>query len=187
MASIEQTTRMIERIAKSLEDRTVTFTQDQLVRLDKTPCLNLSDLTEEAAYTYPDSEDYLMIECSPSYFMTTCPCCKQSGFVVRNGYTSNRRLVHDIRIGLTQVDLSISVPKYRCKNCGATPNHEFESIEHNRQFTKRLYKQIKIEAFNGNFEEVARKYGLSPSNVAFVFDATRPHCVCHDNSKCQTC
>lgn len=171
MASIEQTTRMIERIAKSLEDRTVTFTQDQLVRLDKTPCLNLSDLTEEAAYTYPDSEDYLMIECSPSYFMTTCPCCKQSGFVVRNGYTSNRRLVHDIRIGLTQVDLSISVPKYRCKNCGATPNHEFESIEHNRQFTKRLYKQIKIEAFNGNFEEVARKYGLSPSNVAFVFDA----------------
>lgn len=159
-----------ERVAKSLEEKTVRFTKDQLVSAKKIPCLNLDDLVETAAYVPADADDYMLIECEPSSKPTQCPVCHQSGCVVRNGYTVNPRLVHDVNVGLTQVDLSIRVPKYRCTNCGATPNHEFESIEHNRQFTKRLYKQIRVEAFTGNFEEIAIKFGISSSNVGFIFD-----------------
>ena len=79
--------------------------------------------------------------------------------------------VDDVNVGVTQVDLSVRVPKYRCKSCDATPNHEFESIVPNRQLTKRLLTQIKVEAFRGNFEDVATNYGISPTVVASIFDA----------------
>lgn len=171
MANGEDFTQITERVAKSLEERTVRFTKDQLVPRNKVPCLNLPDLREIAAYGFPDSDDYLLIECEPADRMTVCPCCKRSGYMLSNGYTEYPRLVHDVNVGVTQVDLSVRVPKYRCKSCDATPNHEFESIVPNRQFTKRLLTQIKVEAFRGNFEDVATNYGISPTVVASIFDA----------------
>ena len=162
-----------ERAVKSLEQRTVRLSKDQLKKMPRVPCLNLDDLRETAAYsdiTNIGDDGYIVIECEPVNKPFVCQSCKKSGFIVRNGYTSQPRLVHDVNIGLTQVDLLVRVPKYTCKNCGASPNHEFESIEHNRQFTKRLMQQIKCEAFTGNFDVVATKFGLSSSNVGYIFD-----------------
>ena len=165
MANEEGFPQIPERVAKSLEERTVRFTKEQLVPRSKVPCLNLPDLREIAAYGLPDTEAYLLIECEPSERMTVCPCCKRSGGLVGNGYTESPRLVHDVNVGVRQVDLSVRVPKYRCKFCEATPNHEYESIVPNRQFTKRLYDQVKVDAFRDNFESVAAAYGINPSLV----------------------
>lgn len=170
MAKTEITDLEIERGNRSLEGRTVRFTKEDLVRCDKTPCLNLDDLVEIAAYKPKDADDYLLIDCEPADRPTVCTVCKNSGFIVKNGYTDTPRLVHDVNIGLTQVDLSVRVPKYKCTYCNARPTHEFKSIEFNRQYTKRLLQQIKVEAFTGNFEQVAIKYGLSSSNVGNLFD-----------------
>lgn len=171
MANEEDFQQIPERVAKSLEERTVRFTREQLVQRSKVPCLNLPDLSEIAAYGLPDTDAYLLIECEPSERMMVCPCCKRSGGLVGNGYTEFPRLVHDVNVGVRQVDLSVRVPKYRCKFCEATPNHEFESIVPNRQFTKRLYEQVKLEAFRDNFESVAAAFGISATTVGNIFDA----------------
>lgn len=159
-----------ERIKKSFEERTIRFGKDDLIPAKKIPCLNLDDLEETAAYVFPGSDDYLLIECKPTRRNTRCAACGRSGYLKSNGYTDDPRLVHDINAGRTQVDLSVTVPKYVCGYCGAKPNHSFESIDYNKQYTKRLYDQIKVDAFYDHFEDVATRYGISSTNVGNIFD-----------------
>lgn len=159
-----------EKTLKTLDERTVRFTKDQLVPVSRVPSLNLYDLHETAAYKLPDSDDYLLVECEPDAPARRCPICKCKGFVRKNGYTTYPRLVHDVNIGLTQVDLLVKVPKYSCSKCYGTFNHEFESIVPNRQFTKRLFQQVKVDSFYNEFTAVAAKFGIANTTVADIFD-----------------
>lgn len=159
-----------EKTPKTLDERTVNFTKDQLIPIGRVPSVNLYDLHETAAYKLPDSDDYMLIECEPADPMRRCSVCKKMGGVRRNGYTQFPRLVHDVNVGLTQVDLLVKVPKYSCSSCGATFNHEFDSIVPNRQFTKRLFQQVKVDSFYDTFSDVAAKFGIANTTVADIFD-----------------
>lgn len=159
-----------ERTPRTLIERTVKLTKQDLVRMDTTPFLNLSDLNETAAYKLPDADGYMLIECEPSRRATACPVCKASGYMVSNGYTQFPRLVHDVNVGLTQVDLSVTVPRYECRKCGAKSSAEFESIVPGRQFTKRLFEQIKVDAFYGKFADIAMRFGIADTTVGDIFD-----------------
>ncbi len=159
-----------ERIPRTLEERTVRFTKKDLIPISPVPCLNLSGLKETAAYVFPNSNEYMLIECEPAYAPKQCPVCKEYYCVSKNGYTPYPRLVHDVNIGLQQTDLSVKVPKYLCKHCNAHFNHEFEAIVEGRQFTKRLYEQIKIDAFYRKFTDVAEDFGISDTTVTDIFD-----------------
>lgn len=159
-----------ERIPRTLEERTVRFTKDQLTPAPRIPCLNLPDLKETAAYTFRDTDEYLLVECEPEFPMKQCPVCKKHYQVSKNGYTQYPRLIHDVNVGLQQVDLSVKVPKYVCKSCNAVFTHEFDSFVEGRQFTKRLYEQIKVDSFYRKFTEVAEEFGISDTTVADIFD-----------------
>jgi len=159
-----------ERVAKTLEERTRRITMADLVPT-RIPNLDLDELRETAAYKLPDTDEYLLVECEPARRKTLCPVCKESGFLTGDGYSEYPRLIHDIHLGNVSVDLSVKVPMYECKNCGAKSSHEFESILPKRQFTKRLYEYIKVESFHDDFESVAVRCGIDPGTVAAIFDA----------------
>lgn len=159
-----------EKTLKSLDERTVRFTKDQLIPAPRVPCLNLHDLHETAAYKLPDSDDYILVDCEPEYPMRRCVVCGASGGVRKNGFTQHRRHVHDVNVGLIQVDLHVKVPKYSCSYCFATFNHEFDTIVPSRRFTKRLFQQVKVDSFYNEFSDVAAKFGIANTTVAEIFD-----------------
>ena len=159
-----------EKTLRTLDERTMRFTKDQLVPVSRVPSLNLYDLEETAAYKLPDSDDYLLVECQPADPVRRCPVCKRMGGVKRNGYTQFPRFVHDVNVGLTQVDLLVKTPKYLCSFCQGKFDHEFESIVPKRQFTKRLFQQVKVDSFYNEFTAVAAKFGIANTTVAGIFD-----------------
>lgn len=159
----------VPNVPTTLEERTVRFSTKDLERLEKVPCLNLDDLKETAAYKLKGSDDYMLIECEPTTVKTHCPVCHMNA-LTKNGHSSYPRLVHDVNVGLMQVDLSISVPRYECQRCGASITHEFDDVVPGKQFTKRLYQQIKVDSFNRKFTDVAQDFGISDTKVADIFD-----------------
>ena len=158
-----------EKILRTMEERTVRLNINDLVET-KCPVLNISELEETGAWKLPDADDYLVVDCGPKWQMRNCPVCGKSGYLSRNGHTEHPRLVHDINAGLVQVDLRVTVPKYKCSNCSSVFSHEFESIMSGRQFTRRLYEQIKVDSFYDTFSDVAVKYGIADTTVADIFD-----------------
>jgi transposase len=89
---------------------------------------------------------------------------------VRHGFVPSPRIIHDINVGLTRVDLRVRVPRYHCRDCGATFNHVFDSIPEGKHLTYRLYEQIKRDAFLRPFAEVASEYGYSEGTIRNIFD-----------------
>lgn len=155
---------------RTLEERTVRFTKNDLIPVEHIPCTNIIELKETAAYTYPGAEDfYVMIECEPTEKQVHCPACHKNALKI-HGYLKDRRIVHDVTVGLQQVDLMVEAPRYSCKECGATCTHVFDDIVEGRQFTKRLYEQVKVEVFRGTFSKVAEDFGISDTTAADIFD-----------------
>lgn len=87
-----------ERIPKTLEERTVRFTKNDLVPLSRVPCMNLIGIKETAAYVFPDNNEYMLVECEPDFVPKQCPICKQYYGVSKNGYNQYPRLIHDVNI-----------------------------------------------------------------------------------------
>lgn len=133
--------------------------------------LNLSDLAEDACFELKDApEEYCVVHCEPAHRRgQICPGC-QSQQITVHGSLGQDRLVHDVSVGIKQVDLLVKVPRYRCNRCSTTFTHRFESIMENRQMTRRLYDQIKRETFVSTFSDIADKYGITPPTVAGIFD-----------------
>ncbi len=166
-------------LQRTLEERTLRFPKQDLVKITHAPVLNLPGIKEIAAYKLPVepgsselSDEYLLVECEPDGMnYDECPNCHAPNQCMqRNGYTQYPRLVHDVNIGLMQVDLELKVPKYKCSSCENVVNHNYEAVMEGRQFTKRLYDQIEKEAFYGKFTDIAEKFGISDTTVTNIFD-----------------
>lgn len=134
------------------------------------PCLNLLGIQEEKCLKPKDGGDYRVFLCKPAHRHTqSCPHCNNLTLSI-HGYLSNRRLVHDVNVGVEMVDLLVQVPRYRCEKCGNTFTHVFESIVEKRQMTYRLYEQIKRDSFVRPFSDVSRDFGYSAPTIASIFD-----------------
>lgn len=131
------------------------------------PKLNISELNEIKCVRPKDDEGHIIVYCEPiSNYRGACPNCGS-----RNYYVHGRnpdRIVHDINMGLTQVDLVVKTPRYLCNDCGRSFTHPFNEIKAGQQFTTRLYEQIKKRALNGPFLEISRDYGISNVTVANI-------------------
>lgn len=150
------------------------ITEDDLVADDTIIRLNLCDLDEIATFKHknPAYANYRVVQCQPRTMRAqTCPSCgKRKRFNI-HGYADKDRVVHDVNVGLMQIDLVLRVPRYRCDNCPSkTFQHQFESIEANHQMTTRLREEIQREAFTMPFSEVAAKHRISETKVASIFD-----------------
>lgn len=138
--------------------------------VEPTPSLNLPDITEKSCHMPKDGSPYYVFRCEArGRYNGGCPCCGSIDYRY-HGSLKEPRLIHDVSIGLKQIDILLEENRYLCKDCGATFTHPFESVLENRQMTKRLLEQIRHEAFSHTFLEVANKYGYSDTMVANIFD-----------------
>ena len=159
----------------------IMYAIDNLVERETPVLLNLPDLQELRTYVPPegDPQKYMVVECEPKRRIRSCIYCGSP--VESKGEASHSpRTVHDINMGLVQVDLLVHVPRYKCVACKSiqdnaesqdrTFNHVFDSILPNRGFTYRLMQQIKEETFVRTFKDIAIDYGISETMVANIFD-----------------
>lgn len=152
------------------DERDVIISLEDLEEVTPTPSLNLPDVDEEAVYRPKDGSPYLVFMCrAGARRFNKCPDCGNPVINV-HGYLKERRLVHDVNVGVDQVDLLIKVPRYRCDKCGCTFTHTFKSIMENRQMTYRLYDLIKRDSFIRPFSDVAVEYGYSVPTIGTIFD-----------------
>jgi len=143
---------------------------DDLEEVHPTPSLNLFDFYEEGCYRPKGGGSYMLFCCRPLLpYPQPCTVCKSKNTTI-HGYLSEPRLVHDVNVGVDQVDILVKVPRYRCNDCGATSSHEFHSIMNHRQMTRRLYDQIRRDSFVHTFSDVAARYGYSVPTIAGIFD-----------------
>lgn len=150
--------------------RQVSYSPGDLKDVTPTPSLNLPGLEVTKCTEPKDGSPYMVFFCEPSeMYSSGCPGCGSVNFM-RNGMTTVPRTVHDVNIGNKRVDLIVSVPRYKCRDCGSVFQHEFESIRAGQHMTQRLYEQMKREVFIRPFTDVAQDFGYSESTVRNIFD-----------------
>jgi transposase len=152
-------------------DRVLRLEEADLEPVSLIPRLNLPDLEETACFKPKGCDDYLVIHCRPvDRYSQQCPICQKKTILNIHGYLGKDRLVHDVNVGVQQIDLSVRVPRYRCEECGNTFAHTFQSIMENRQMTYRLYEQIRRDSFVRTYTDVSAAYGFSATTIASIFD-----------------
>lgn len=152
-------------------DRVLRLEEADLEPVSTVPKLNLPDLDETACFKPKGCDDYLVIHCRLiDRYSQQCPICRKPTILNIHGYLGKDRLVHDVSVGIQQIDLSVKVPRYRCEECGNTFSHVFQSIMENRQMTYRLYEQIRRDSFVRTYADVAAAYGFSAPTIASIFD-----------------
>lgn len=154
------------------KERNVKITLDDLIQMDIAPDVGLPDIETESAYRPRENQQYMLLMCKPkSKYAGACPLCGcwGTGFI-SNGYLKQPRLVHDVPVGTTSVDLYVKVPRYTCRDCGSTFTHIFESISEGRQSTLRLVEKIKKDCFIRPFSDIAAETGYTIPTISSIFD-----------------
>lgn len=150
--------------------RKIEFNEDDMVAVIPTPSLNLPDIVAERCLQPKDGSPYLVFYCKPSdKYADGCPNCGSINYI-SHGPAQKPRVVHDINIGITRVDLVLTVPRYYCKDCGAAFRHVFESIPEGKQSTLRLREQLRRDVFTRPFSQVAMEYGFTEGTIRYIFD-----------------
>lgn len=150
--------------------RKETFDLEDMEELKKIPSLNLPDIIERKCYKPKDGSPYMLFFCEEKTSASrNCIYCGSPDIYI-HAQSTQPRFVHDVNVGITQIDLVLFTKRYRCNKCGNTFNRRFDSILENRQMTQRLYEQIKRESFVQTFSELSHKYGYSDTTIANIFD-----------------
>lgn len=149
----------------------ITYDEEDMSRIEPTPCLNLPDIVEDKCMEPDDGSPYRVFFCSGTKPWRNRACRKCGSINIRSlGNTPEPRLVHDVNVGITQVDIVLKVDRYQCNDCGESFSRQFDGILEKRQMTSRLYEQIKREAFRSTFTDVSNHYGYSDTTIANIFD-----------------
>lgn len=146
------------------------YDMEDLRKVSPTPALNLEGITEIACYEPRNGEPYMVFFCEATRrYRGPCPHCGSGDHYVHAKLPENR-LVHDVNVGLTQVDIYLTVRRHKCNECGGTFVEPFSSVVDGRQMTQRLHNQIRSLSFRHSFTDVAAASGFSSTTVASIFD-----------------
>lgn len=158
-------------MCKNLDGRpTCDFDMDDLRRVTPIPSLNLPDITEKACYEPRNRAPYMVYLCEAAKrYNGHCLLCGSDDHQIHCTLPENR-LVHDVNIGNTQIDIYLKVRRHRCNTCGGTFVEPFPSVVESRQMTRRLYEQICSQSFRHSFADVAASSGFSATTIASIFD-----------------
>lgn len=149
----------------------ITFDTEDLVCVQPTPSLNLPEIVEDKCMEPADGSPYRVFFCTGKKPWRNRACRKCGSTDVRSlGNTPEPRLIHDVNVGVTQIDIVLKVDRYQCNDCGESFSRQFDGIMENRQMTDRLYEQIKRDSFRSTFTDVASQYGYSDTTIANIFD-----------------
>ena len=148
----------------------VRLTPDDMEKVTPTPHLNLCGIIEDACYRPKAGHPYLLFSCHvENYRNRKCPFCDSTA-VHAHGQTGAPRRIHDVNSGRTKVDIDLQVQRYICSECGKSFSNLPPDIMEGRHLTKRLYDEIRHEAFTKPLSTVAMKYGYSDTIIGKIFD-----------------
>lgn len=148
----------------------VRLTPDDMEKVIPTPHLNLGGIIEDACYRPKAGHPYLLFSCHvENYRNRKCPFCNSTA-VHAHGQTGAPRRIHDVNSGRTKVDIDLQVQRYICSECGKSFSNLPPDIMEGRHLTKRLYDEIRHEAFTKPLSTVAMKYGYSDTIIGKIFD-----------------
>ena len=148
----------------------VRLTPDDMEKVIPTPHLNLCGIIEDACYRPKAGHPYLLFSCHvENYRNRKCPFCNSTA-VHAHGQTGAPRRIHDVNSGRTKVDIDLQVQRYICSGCGKSFSNLPPDIMESRHLTRRLYDEIRHEAFTKPLSTVALKYGYSDTIIGKIFD-----------------
>ena len=148
----------------------VRLTPDDMEKVIPTPHLNLGGIIEDACYRPKAGHPYLLFSCHvENYRNRKCPFCDSTA-VHAHGQTGAPRRIHDVNSGRTKVDIDLQVQRYICSECGKSFSNLPSDIMEGRHLTRRLYDEIRHEAFTKPLSTVAMKYGYSDTIIGKIFD-----------------
>ena len=148
----------------------VRLTPDDMEKVIPIPHLNLGGIIEDACYRPKAGHPYLLFSCHvENYRNRKCPFCSSTA-VHAHGQTGAPRRIHDVNSGRTKVDIDLQVQRYICSECGKSFSNLPPDIMESRHLTKRLYDEIRHEAFTKPLSTVAMKYGYSDTIIGKIFD-----------------
>lgn len=145
--------------------------------------LNISDINSK-----PFMEDILMdilnlnefrvlkVESSEYDYLITAECKEQPMDCVKCGssnlvkHSLNERLVSDVQIHGMRTKINLLHRRYKCKDCNYTFYQLLNSVESDGKITKRLAKQLQVEALRKPFLQVGEDFGVSKTTVRREFD-----------------
>lgn len=148
----------------------IEFNEADLKEVNPTPALNLPDLKVLRCLSPRNGEPYMVFDCIPAHpHNKGCTACGSID-IIKHGTVPKKRIIHDINVGLTRIDLMVLVPRYRCKDCGAVFSHVFDCAPEGRHLTYRLHEQLRRDVFLRPFKQVASEYGYSEGTIRNIFD-----------------
>lgn len=148
----------------------VMYYPEQMEEVRPIPSLNLPDIEEIDCLRPTDGARYQVFFCKGiKKSNRVCPYCASIN-VYSHGKLPKDRLVHDVNVGLTKVDILLEVDRYKCQDCGGTFARSFDGIMEQRQMTTRLYEQLQVESFRTPFVDLSSISGYSETTIADIFD-----------------
>lgn len=135
------------------------------VKLEETIRVNIPELIETATYVPEGRVTEYIVICEPvKTIMDKCNECEAKR-PYSAGFQKQDRFIADLPIGTTPVHLQLSVPRYRCQECGHRMNHSYEFVEDGKKVTKRLVEEIKRRTLSETYLNIARDTGVSVTLV----------------------
>lgn len=148
----------------------IRLTPDDMEEVIPIPHLNLRGIIEDACYRPKAGHPYLLFSCHvEDYRNRKCRFCGSTA-VHAHGQTGAPRRIHDVNSGRTKVDIDLTVQRYICSECGRSFSPPSPDIMESRHLTRRLYDEIRHEAFTKPLSTVAQKYGYSDTIIGKIFD-----------------
>ena len=148
----------------------IRLTPDDMEKVIPTPHLNLCGIIEDACYRPKAGHPYLLFSCHvEDYRNRKCRFCGSTA-VHAHGQTGAPRRIHDVNSGRTKVDIDLTVQRYICSECGRSFSPPSPDIMESRHLTRRLYDEIRHEAFTKPLSTVALKYRYSDTIIGKIFD-----------------
>ena len=148
----------------------IRLTPDDMEEVIPIPHLNLRGIIEDACYRPKAGHPYLLFSCHvEDYRNRKCRFCGSTA-VHAHGQTGAPRRIHDVNSGRTKVDIDLTVQRYICSECGRSFSPPSPDIMESRHLTRRLYDEIRHEAFTKPLSTVALKYGYSDTIIGKIFD-----------------
>lgn len=163
---------MAANTEKSRENQTeISFDFSKMRSVYPVPSLNLPDIVEIECLEPLDGSEYRVFVCEGKqpWYGRQCPFCN-SYSTESKGRMDEPRLVHDVNVGCTRIDIVLYADRAECRECGKTFTRQFEGIVPGKQATNRLYDQIRRDSIRLPFSDVGTLFGYSDTTIGDIFD-----------------
>lgn len=141
----------------------------QYEEVEPIPSLNLPELKELKCIKPKDNDHEMLFYVSPAKKVNHC--CPECGsyYTYKHGEADDR-IVSDISMGRTRVMIQAKVPRFKCNDCNATFSFPYKSFLPGRQFTVRLYDQLRAAVLSQPLSTLAKEHNFSVATISAILE-----------------